>query len=78
MTFARIDRVLTRLWLGLVAGLALAGGMRFGAAVGHRGAAQADEVRCAPVVLAGATLPPGEPVVHRDREGAGNLRRARP
>ena len=34
MTFARLDRVLTRVWLGLAACLVLAGGLRLGAAVG--------------------------------------------
>ncbi|GJD33445.1 hypothetical protein [Methylobacterium aerolatum] len=78
MTFTRIDRVLTRLWLGLAACLALAGGMQLGAAVGHRGATRGGDVRCAQMAFAGAVARPGEPVIHRDPAEAGNLRRARP
>ena len=77
MTFARTDRVLTRIWLCLAAGLALAGGMRLGAAVGQPGRAWETGIGCAPVVPPQDRRRRGDPVVHRDPTEPGNLGRAR-
>lgn len=78
MTFARLDRVLTRIWLGLAACLVLAGGLRLGAAVGATPRVLDGDRRCAASALDEPAAPGGPSLIHRDPGTGGNLRQARP
>lgn len=69
MSIARLDRVLTRLWLGLVACWALGGGLHLGATVGPR---------CLPRLLPAAGPHRDGSLIHRDPGVAGNPGRPRP
>lgn len=78
MTFARLDRALTRIWLGLAACLVLAGGAaprrlrRRDPTVSGRGSPLRHP-------RSGRTGSPGDAsLIHRDPGTIGNLRQARP
>lgn len=74
---ATIDRMLTRIWLGLVSTAALAGGLHLGAIVGGRPwlAVPGETVAAAP----GLRCPTGgAEFVHREPGEKGNSRPARP
>jgi hypothetical protein len=69
MSTARLDRLLTRFWIGLAACWALGGGLHLGATIGPR---------CLPCLRAGMDPARAIPLIHRDPGVAGNPERPRP
>ncbi len=72
-----IDRMLTRVWLGLATSLALAGSLHLGAVVGSRPWLSLP-VQAGPASPGPRCDPADAPVVHRDAREEWNPARARP